>query len=127
MEILSDRGLNELKFSIIRRACEDYETSLRYLRKHPQQKGWQSRKTLQAKRMKDECETFFRSQYFSLLCDLEGEEIMRMIRKKFYNRPIRWGEERKKERSNKSAKNKFLQGFKKRKKRSANESCQRND
>ena len=95
MVIHSDKGLDDLRFAIIQQACKDYEASLKYLRNHPE-KDWQSRKTLQAIRMKDECETFFRSQYFSLLCDLEGEEIMRMIRKKFYNRPIRWGEERKK-------------------------------
>lgn len=95
MEILSDRGLNELRFAIVQQACKDYETSLGYLRKHKGTTGWQSRKALEMIRLRDECTSFFRSEYFSLLCDLEGEEIMKMIRKKFYNRPIRWGEVRK--------------------------------
>lgn len=98
MEILSDRGLEELKFEIVRRACIDYETSLRYLRKHSDKKGWQGRKTQEMIKLRDDCIRFFQSQYFSLLCDLDGEEIMKAIRKKFYNRPIRWGDDKKRKR-----------------------------
>lgn len=92
MEILSDKGLDDLRFAIIKQACKDYEASLKYLRNH--QHGWQSSKKIQMIRLREDCESFFRSQYFALLYDIDGEEVMRMIRKKFYNRPIRWGGER---------------------------------
>ena len=95
MEILSDKGLDDLRFAIVRKACEDYEASLAYLRKRKNKTGWQDGKTLKMLRLKEDCERFFKSEYFALLYDIEGEEVMRMIRKKFYNRPIRWGGEHK--------------------------------
>ena len=95
MVIHSDKGLDDLRFAIIQQACKDYEASLKYLRNHPEH-GWQSSKKIQMIRLREDCESFFKSKYFALLYDIDGEEVMRMIRKKFYNRPIRWGEERKK-------------------------------
>ena len=102
MEILSDKGMDDLRFAIVRKACEDYEASLSYLRKP----SWQKKKDKEMEmiRLRDDCIRFFRNEYFALLYDLEGEEVMQMIRKKFYNRPIRWGDEHKKKEMGKNAK-----------------------
>ena len=94
MEILSDSGLELLKHAIVKQACVDYEASLRYLRKHPGKHGWQSSgKKLHMIRQRDDCIEFFESGYCEMLCNIDGEVIMKAIRKRFYNHPIRWGKE----------------------------------
>ena len=87
MEILSDKGLEELRFRIIQQACIDYEASLKYLRKHPDD---DDRKTIAVRRMKNDCVRFFNSSYFSSLCDIDGDRLMNQIRTKYVNIPIRW-------------------------------------
>ena len=89
IEIKSDKGIEELRYAIIKQACVDYDEALKYLRgRNPTT----SDKYLRMQAMKTDCEDFFNSEYFSILCDISGKLIMDTIRHKYYNRPIRWGE-----------------------------------
>lgn len=89
MELKSDRGIEELRFQIIKQACEDYDEALTYLRGREASLATVYLKML---RQKEECEQFFLSEWFAILCSLDGKLLMDTIRSKYYNRPIRWGE-----------------------------------
>lgn len=90
INVTSDAGIELLRFEIIKQACIDYENALTYLRGRipSTSDGY-----LQMVKQKKECEAFFRSEYYGILCDIPGELLMSQIRKGFYNRPIRWGKE----------------------------------
>ncbi len=89
--IISDAGIENLRFAIVRQAVIDYDTSLKYLRKHPVPKTKiEEKRIIRCGVLKRDCEVFFKSKYFSLLCDLDGPKLMKDVRQKFYNRPIRW-------------------------------------
>ena len=87
---VQETGINNLRFEIVRRAVIDYDKALKYLRKS---KNPKSNNHIAAKRMKEECERFFRSQWYAMLCDIPGEDVMKSVRTKYYNRPLRWGKE----------------------------------
>ena len=61
-----------LAMAIVKQAVLDYRKALQTLKYSPRDQG--------ALAEKDSLERFFRSQWFSILCDLDGEELMRMIR-----------------------------------------------
>lgn len=89
LELKSDLGIDELRYAIIKQACVDYDTALKYLRGRQTS---DSNRYLRMQKMKRECELFFTSEYFGILCSLDGKLVMDTIRCKYYNRPIRWGE-----------------------------------
>lgn len=90
LDIKSDKGLEELRFAIIKQACIDYSDALTYLRGRTPSL---SEEYIAAIKRKKECEAFFRSEYYSILCNIDGEHLMKKIREGYYNRPIRWGKE----------------------------------
>jgi hypothetical protein len=75
-----------LKFAIVENACKDYEWSLRYLNRldhvgltlteHQRQKVEKARILL------SESENFFRSDWFKIICELNGESLMRNLRQR---------------------------------------------
>lgn len=73
-----------LKFAIIENACKDYEWSLRYLNRLDHVgltlTENQKKNIEKAKRMLSESENFFRSEWFSIICELDGESLMRKLR-----------------------------------------------
>ena len=86
-------GVDALRFAIVKQAVLDYDSASKWLRKHPPKGNDDysrvcSRNARQG--VKIECEKFFRSQWYAMLCDIDGEVMMRTIRQKYYNRPIRW-------------------------------------
>lgn len=90
IELNSDSGIEELRFAIVKQACVDYNDALTYLRgKTPSV----SKEYLHMVKLKKDCERFFRSELYRVLCDIDGEHLMEQIRKGYYNRPIRWGKE----------------------------------
>lgn len=94
MKIISDIGIENLRFGIVKQAIVDYDKSLKYLRKHtPPKTEFEEKEVIRCGRLKRYCEDFFRSKWFSMLCDLDGEILMQSIRQKYYNRPIRWRNE----------------------------------
>lgn len=89
IEVRSDQGLENLRYAIIKQACIEYDEALTYLRGRPPSLDDEY---LQMTKQKGECEAFFKSEYFAIICNLDGEILMRTIRQKYYNRPIRWAE-----------------------------------
>ena len=61
-----------LAMAILKQAVLDYRKAVRTLKYSPRDQ--------KALSEKDNLERFFRSQWFSILCDLDGEELMRMAR-----------------------------------------------
>lgn len=91
LELKSEAGMEELRFAILKQACIDYKDALTVLRKRDIKQN--EKAYLQARKLQIDCERFFQSDYFGILCDISGTHIMKQIRESFYNRPIRWGKE----------------------------------
>lgn len=89
IEVRSDQGLENLRYAIIKQACIEYDEALTYLRGKPPSLDDEY---LRMTKQKGECEAFFKSEHFAIICNLDGEILMRTIRQKYYNRPIRWSE-----------------------------------
>ena len=68
---LDGKGAEKLANGIIIQAVKDYRKALKRLRKHP--------RDTDARGVKDECERFFRSQWYSQLTSVDGEFIIRKI------------------------------------------------
>ena len=75
-----------IRYAIVENACKDYEWALRYLNRldHP---GLtlsisQINQIEKAKRLRDDCERFFRSDWLKSLVDLDGESLIRILRKR---------------------------------------------
>lgn len=60
-----------LAMAIVKQAVLDYHKALRTLKYSPRDK--------KALSERDSLEQFFCSQWFSVLCDFDGEELMRMV------------------------------------------------
>ena len=80
------QGEERLIFAIVAQAVRDYQRALRYLRL-PASKKTESGE-IAHKRLKKDCEIFFRSKWYSQLCDLDGEELMATVKKRSYNGKI---------------------------------------
>ena len=63
--------------AIVVQAAKDYVSSMKGLNRY--KKG--SNKALAAEKMLDETNRFFHSGWFSMLCDLDGDKIVKMLRK----------------------------------------------
>lgn len=58
--------------AVVEQAAKDYRQALRTLKKYP--------RSDEARRTGDECERFFRSDWYGVLTDLDGECVMAGIR-----------------------------------------------
>lgn len=72
--ILSDEGAERLAVAIVKQAADDYEKALRELLRNPTR---DKRRELLS--VKAENEAFFRSPYYELLVDIDGERMIRQI------------------------------------------------
>lgn len=68
-------GYEELANAIILQAVKDYRESLRLLSMNPNDKS--------AKRDQRNIERFFRSEWFSILTDLNGELLLKKLKEEF--------------------------------------------
>lgn len=94
IKTICDKGIERLRYEIVKQAVVDYERSLKKIRKHtPPRTAGDEKILIQYTRLKNDCELFFRSGWFSHLCDIDGEMLIREIRKKSYNRTFRWGKD----------------------------------
>ena len=66
-----DDPYQQLANAIILAAVEDYRWAKKKLKKHPTNK--------EAKLMVEDCEEFFRSDWFTVLSDLDGEDILKRL------------------------------------------------
>lgn len=68
-------GYEGLINGIIKQAIQDYEHALRLIRKNPNDIG--------ASHQIASIRKFFRSEWFSFLCDVDGESIIRKTEERF--------------------------------------------
>lgn len=66
---ICDEGCINLVIAIVRQALIDYRKALKSLKKNPN--------NIDKYRMKNECETFFSSEYFTLLTNLDGDYLLK--------------------------------------------------
>ncbi len=66
---LDGKGPEKLANGIIIQTANDYRAALKRLKKHP--------RDTDARGVKNECERFFRSQWYSQLTNVDGEFIIR--------------------------------------------------
>lgn len=76
----------QLADAIVLRACDDYRVAVLDARRRPKDKRQQKRKEVAAFEM-EKLEHFFRSDWFSLLSDLDGDYLIKEIRKQAKRRP----------------------------------------
>ena len=66
----------ELGNAVIIQAVEDWRAAVRHLRKHPT--------SMAAKKCIRETETFFLSEYFTLLTNYNGHTLLRRLKEEFH-------------------------------------------
>lgn len=71
-----------LRHGIVARACMDYDTAIRYLARAPEKQTEAGTNRQEA--VKAECERFFRGNWFWVLCELDGETVMRGVARNGY-------------------------------------------
>lgn len=65
-------GYENLANAIVLQAVKDWRMAVRTLKKRPRYEA--------AKQMRDECERFFRSEWFEELTDVDGSVILRKLK-----------------------------------------------
>lgn len=78
--------MENLRFAIVKQAVYDYTKALKWLRNPPvpQFGDYFENEKAQMERTKSECERFFRGRWYGLLCDIDGEKLMKAVRKQSY-------------------------------------------
>lgn len=75
-----------MRYAIVENACKDYEWALRYLDRLDHVgltlTKSQQEQILKARRFRDDCENFFRGDWYKALCDIDGEKLISAIRKR---------------------------------------------
>ena len=68
---ICNEGCENLVIAIVRQALIDYRDSLKALKKNPN--------NIDELRIKNECEIFFNSEYFTLLTNVDGAYLLKNI------------------------------------------------
>lgn len=76
----------DLANSIVLKAVEDWQRAAYLMWENRGSTEAQMERHRQAKRVKAECEKFFRSDWFSTLCGLDGESILLQLNARFDRR-----------------------------------------
>ena len=71
-------GYEGLRFAIVMSAVRDYRRASRYTDKHQGEKNSCMSQMLW---LKSQCESFFRSDWYKLICDIDGEKLMEIAPK----------------------------------------------
>lgn len=80
---MNTEGIDRLRFAIVEQACKDYSsTCIPYTKKRNESYEEFEKREISRKRILSDCTNFFRSDWFCQLCDLDGENIMRELKKK---------------------------------------------
>lgn len=79
---MTDEAMHLLRHGIVSRACLDYDTALRYMARPPEKQTGAG--IIKHEAMISDCEGFFRGSWFRCLCELDGENVMRAVRKNGY-------------------------------------------
>lgn len=70
------------RHGIVARACMDYDAAIRYLARAPEKQT--EARTIHQEAVKAECERFFCGNWFRVLCELDGETVMRGVARNGY-------------------------------------------
>ena len=70
-------GLKELAIAIVECAISDWKDAVKILGKHPKSEG--------AKKTKLDCEIFFKSDHFFMLTGIDGNVLLRRLRRDYIN------------------------------------------
>ena len=70
-------GLKELVVAVVELAISDWKTAVKILGKHPKSVG--------ATKTKLDCEIFFKSNHFYALTGVDGNVLLRRLRKDYIN------------------------------------------
>lgn len=68
---ICNEGCENLVIAIVRQALIDYRDALKALKKNPN--------NIDESRIKNECEIFFNSEYFTLLTNVDGSYLLKNI------------------------------------------------
>lgn len=82
VKMMTDDALELFRFSIVARACLDYDTAVRYLKRAPEKQTETG--VIKQEAIKTECERFFRGSWFRCLCEIDGEIVMQAVKKNGY-------------------------------------------
>ena len=77
----NEAGYTRLAREIILQAVRDYRAACRTLKRNPRQKEMRQ----EAEEMRDEVISFFRSQWFTELTDVDGEYLLRKLNEEVGN------------------------------------------
>lgn len=81
-------AISKLADGIVLQACVDYRKALVNSRKRPKRDDKEGIKAkLKALDTIDDCELFFKSEWFSMLTGIDGRWLMRKIREEALTRP----------------------------------------
>lgn len=69
-----DENYKELGVAVVKQACLDYVAALKMLKHHPNNGSAQAEAA--------HCERFFQSDWFDVLCDLDGPGLMEALQDK---------------------------------------------
>lgn len=79
---LTNEGIERLRYAIVKRACKDFNFAY-FERKRLERKSKLSRLTkaerktlISAQSMEADCLKFFRSSWYSMLCDIDPEKLI---------------------------------------------------
>lgn len=75
--VIWEPGFESLCAAIIRQAIMDYGKSIKYTSEHNSGEVFEAEEIC-----KKECERFFLGAWFSTICDLDGERLLRWIRER---------------------------------------------
>lgn len=73
--IQNEDGLELLKVRILEQAASDLVIAYMFKNKH-EGINPKSKKAIEMERLRVDCESFFRGQWFTALCELDGEKII---------------------------------------------------
>ena len=74
----NDEAYKELASAIVIRAVEDYRMALNALKRNPH--------NTEADKMAGECERFFRSSWYRILTDIDGELVIKTINEEVFGK-----------------------------------------
>lgn len=81
--------------AVVLQAVADWRNSYKYIMKHHRSTSTRiQNRVILARAKKDECERFFRSEWFKVLTDLDGEALLTNLKKEVLSNPKKFMQKR---------------------------------
>lgn len=75
---MTDEGIERLRYAIVRQACKDFNSAYLERKKKPTEK--EIDRLMKARAMESECLQFFHSGWYSALCDIDPDNLIRALK-----------------------------------------------